>query len=203
MTGRRLEPLRREACDTEQAALWDAIVGGPRARSHGTGVPLVGPDGGLIGPFDPLLRAPALGTRVQELGAVARFGLSIPPAEAELAICVVAATWQAKFEWYAHARFAADAGVADDVLEDVRLRRRPTTLSERAALVHDLAVAVVGDAHRVPNELYARAIDVLGERATVEVVTLVGYYCMISAILNTFEVPLPEGAADPFPEQQS
>lgn len=200
MTTRRLTPLRREACDETQAALWDAIVGGPRAASHGSGVPLVDAEGGLIGPFDPLLRAPALGARLQELGAVARFGLSIGTAEAELAICVVAATWQAKFEWFAHARFAADAGVPADVLDAVRLRRRPSFDDERSAVVHDLAAAVVGPSHQVPETLYASAIEILGERATVEVVTLVGYYCMISAILNTFEVPLPSGAVDPFPE---
>ena len=199
MPNRRLQPLRREACDEDQGALWDAIVGGPRAKSHGTGIPLVGSDGSLIGPFDPLLRSPHLGARVQELGAVARFGLQISTAQAELAICVVAAAWRARFEWFAHARFAAEAGVAADVLEAIRVGRRPD-LTGDDAVVHDLAVALTGAQHRVDDALYLEAVERLGERGTVEVVTLVGYYGMISAILNTFEIPLPDGAADPFPE---
>ncbi|MBM3685018.1 MAG: carboxymuconolactone decarboxylase family protein [Actinobacteria bacterium] len=199
MRPRRLEPLGRADCDDAQGKLWDAIVGGPRAKSHGSGVPLVGADGGLIGPFDPLLRSPELGTRVQELGAVARFGLGISTAHAELAVCVVAATWRARFEWFAHARFAAEAGVPAEVLEAIRLGRRPD-LHGDDAIVHDLAEAVVGPKHRVDDVLYARAVERLGERGTVEVVTLVGYYCMISAILNTFEIPRPDGTDDPFPE---
>jgi 4-carboxymuconolactone decarboxylase len=34
----------------------------------------------------------------------------------------------------------------------------------------------------------------------VELVGILGYYTLISMTINAFEVPLPDGAADPFPE---
>jgi 4-carboxymuconolactone decarboxylase len=42
-------------------------------------------------------------------------------------------------------------------------------------------------------------VAVLGETGVVELVGILGYYTLISMTINTFEVPLPDGAADPFP----
>jgi 4-carboxymuconolactone decarboxylase len=43
-------------------------------------------------------------------------------------------------------------------------------------------------------------VAVLGETAVVELVGILGYYTLISMTINAFEVPLPDGVADPFPE---
>jgi 4-carboxymuconolactone decarboxylase len=45
----------------------------------------------------------------------------------------------------------------------------------------------------VPKLLYDKAIELLGETGTVELVGLLGYYSLVSMTLNTFEVGLPEG----------
>jgi 4-carboxymuconolactone decarboxylase len=34
-------------------------------------------------------------------------------------------------------------------------------------------------------------------------VGILGYYTLISMTINAFEVPLPAGAPDPFPKQES
>lgn len=38
----------------------------------------------------------------------------------------------------------------------------------------------------------------LGERGTVELVLLVGYYALLAAVLNTFRIGTPDGVNDPF-----
>ena len=56
--------------------------------------------------------------------------------------------------------------------------------------------------HSVSDATYERAVDRFGEQGIVEVVSLMGYYTMISMILNTSRAPLPAGAMPalaPFP----
>ena len=40
----------------------------------------------------------------------------------------------------------------------------------------------------------------IGERGLVDLVGTIGYYGLVSATLNVFEVPLPPGEDAPFPE---
>jgi 4-carboxymuconolactone decarboxylase len=47
--------------------------------------------------------------------------------------------------------------------------------------------------HRLAQDLYDRAIAALGEKGLVELIGLLGYYCLVSMTLNTFEFDLPEG----------
>jgi 4-carboxymuconolactone decarboxylase len=56
------------------------------------------------------------------------------------------------------------------------------------------------DEQQVPDALYRDAVAALGEEALVELVTLLGYYSLISMILVSFDVPVPDGEAPPFDE---
>ena len=48
---------------------------------------------------------------------------------------------------------------------------------------------------RVGQDSYDAARQLLGDTGLVELVSLCGYYTLISFLLNAFEVPLPPGAA--------
>jgi 4-carboxymuconolactone decarboxylase len=52
---------------------------------------------------------------------------------------------------------------------------------------------------RVPAELYAAVRDHVGDQGVVELTQLIGYYCLISFTLNTFEVELPPGETPVWP----
>lgn len=109
----------------------------------------------------------------------------------------VAAHWRAAYEWWAHARIAADCGVPQPVIEAIRARRQPALDDPCERLVHELARTLL-DEQRIPDALYERAASELGETALVELVVLLGYYSLVSMILVSFQVPLPEGEAPPF-----
>jgi 4-carboxymuconolactone decarboxylase len=47
--------------------------------------------------------------------------------------------------------------------------------------------------HHVTDATYKRAIELLGEKAVVELVGVLGYYCLVSLTLNIFQVGLPDG----------
>ena len=101
------------------------------------------------------------------------------------------------FEWYAHEPMAREAGLPEDVIASIRAGDVPgfTDKADEAAyhLVEELL-----ESHTVSDASYAAAIDAFGERGIAELVNVSGYYTMVSMTLNTFEVPLPEGAPNPF-----
>jgi 4-carboxymuconolactone decarboxylase len=65
-------------------------------------------------------------------------------------------------------------------------------LNERERLLLEVVRALCRG-HRLGDALFERARSELGHAKLVELVTLVGYYGMLSFVLNAFEVPGPEG----------
>jgi hypothetical protein len=53
---------------------------------------------------------------------------------------------------------------------------------------------------RAPFHLTREGHSRFGEQGVVELGTIVGYYTAIGNVLNAFQVPLPPGAPQPFPE---
>ncbi|MBX3706378.1 MAG: carboxymuconolactone decarboxylase family protein [Pseudomonadales bacterium] len=187
----RLTPLDPAALDAAQQALLAAVESGPRAARHGRI--------GLQGPFGVWLRAPTVGHAAQAFGAVLRFETRLPESVKEVAICTVGAYYQAKFEFAAHARLALAAGVDPAVVEALRTRATPPFDAADQRLAWEVASALLAR-HRLDDALYRRAQGAFGESLLVELVTLIGYYCLISLTLNAFEVPLPDSMVDPFPD---
>lgn len=179
---RRFPELRREEMTPEQARMADAILGGPRGR--------------LIGPFNAWLRSPELGNRLQRVGEYIRFTSSLPPRLNELAILIVARTWMSQFEWWAHHRFAIDAGLDPRVTVDIAEGRRPTTMKEDEAVVYDFATELRRD-RRVSDKAYDAMHERFGEQAIIDVIVAMGYYDIVSMTLNVAEVRVPPGEPDP------
>ncbi|HXM58969.1 MAG TPA: carboxymuconolactone decarboxylase family protein [Candidatus Dormibacteraeota bacterium] len=181
----RLPPLRRDDLDDAGRAVWDGLESS-RGRT------VVNHDGGLVGPFNAWVHAPVVGRRLSGLGAALRFETSIERRLLELAIIVVAAHWKAEFEWWAHARMAREHGIADAIVEAIGRGETPEFPTNDEALVYDFArQLVVGG--RVDDPTYASAIELLGNEGVVELVSLCGYYTLVSFTLNAFDVPLPPG----------
>jgi 4-carboxymuconolactone decarboxylase len=53
---------------------------------------------------------------------------------------------------------------------------------------------------RVSNRTYARVQKLLGDGGIVELLAIMGSYTLTCMVLDTFQVPLPEGATPPFKE---
>jgi 4-carboxymuconolactone decarboxylase len=182
----RLPYLRREDLDDAGRTVWDGLESS-RGRT------LVNEDGGLVGPFNAWVHAPGVGRRLSGLGATLRFETSIERRLLELAIIVVAAHWQAEFEWWAHARMAREHGVADEIVDAIGRGETPELVAADEALVYDFARQLVAGG-RVDDPTYAGAVELLGNQGVVELVSLCGYYTLVSFTLNAFTVPLPPGA---------
>jgi 4-carboxymuconolactone decarboxylase len=189
----RLRNLRYDDLDPEGRAVWDAIVG-----SRGAG--LVNADGGLIGPFNAFVHAPGVGQRLSSLGQVLRFETSIERRLSELAIITVAARWKAEFEWWAHARMAREHGVAGQVVDAIGRGEDPPFEADDERVVYTVARQLTADG-QLGQDAFAAAQGLLGEAGVVELVSLCGYYSLVSFLLNAFTVPLPPGAAATWDDQ--
>lgn len=179
----RLAPPDPSHLSPEQQRVHDAIVSGPR--------------GVVEGPVGIWLHSPEFADLAQNLGRYCRFDSLLPKRLLEIAILVTAAHWRAKFEWWAHSRMAREAGVPDAVIEAIYQGRAPDFEREDETLVYAFTRAL-HEERRVPDDLYARAVAALGTPQVVDLTGVLGYYTLVSMTLNVFEVPVPEGAAEPF-----
>ncbi len=178
----RLEPLDPAALRGGQKALYDKIASGPRGR--------------VGGPLEAMVRCPAVGDPLQELGGRLRFEGVLPGKLRELAILVAARFWSAQFEWHAHARIAREEGLDPAAIAAIAEGAAPdlATAAEKAVYAF---CRELHETRAVADGTYAAAIDALGQEAVIELTVLSGYYTTVSMILNSFEVPLPDGVPPP------
>jgi 4-carboxymuconolactone decarboxylase len=181
----RLPYLRRDDLGPDGQEVWDSIVGS-------RGAALVNEQGALVGPFNAFVHAPDVGRRLTSLGKVLRFETSIERRLTEVAIITVGARWKAEFEWWAHARMARKHGVADAVVDAIGRGEEPTFEVDDERTVYTIARQLT-ETGRVDEDTYAAAQQLLGDAGMVELVSLCGYYTLVSFLLNAFAVPLPPG----------
>ena len=202
MSRPRLVPLTPHRLDDEQRKLYDAIVGSRRSKNSLFQKFAVREDGSLAGPFDAWLHTPALGSLLERVGTGLRELTEVPAVAREVSILVVAAAWRAPFEWFAHARMARAAGVPDAVIDAIGRQRTPELDDPVMLAAHDVARELV---HRrgIEDDTFEQAVDVLGERGLVELVCNIGYYQMISGMLESFQPPLHPEISGPPPVDEA
>jgi len=184
----RVSVLSEDKLTPAQRALLDSIRSGPRGGSTT-----------IRGPFAVFLHAPGFGELAQKLGGHCRYRTAVLPRLSEFAILMTARLWRAQYEWFAHVPQAERAGVTAETISDLHAGRRPKAAPEDELAIYDF-VEELHKARRVSDKTYKKVVDMLGEPATIELVGILGYYVLISMILNVFRMPLPEGEPLPFPE---
>jgi len=184
----RVSILAEDKLTPAQRALLDSIRSGPRGGSTT-----------IRGPFAVFLHAPAFGELAQQLGGHCRFKTAVAPRLSEFAILVTAKLWRAQYEWFAHVPQAERAGVKTETIRDLHKGRVPKSAPKDERAIYDF-VQELYKTRRVSDKTYARVRDLLGEPATVEFVGILGYYVLISMILNVFRMSPPEGEPLPFVE---
>jgi 4-carboxymuconolactone decarboxylase len=186
----RLPVLSEETLTSDQHALLDSIRSGPRGASTG-----------IRGPFAMFLHAPAFGELAQRLGGYCRFKTGVPARLSEFAILVTAKLWRAQYEWYAHVPQAERAGVAKETIRDLHRGRLPKSAPKDERAIYDF-IQELYKTRRVSDRNFKRVHSILGDAATVEFVGILGYYVLISMILNVFRMSPPAGESLPFSENR-
>lgn len=172
----RLDLPPEDAMSDAQRAAVAEVVGGIRGR--------------VPAPMIAWLQSPELARRGQKLGELLRYQTTLEPRLSELAILVCARHWTSHHEWTAHKREGLKAGMDPAVVAAIAARIAPVLRDAREQAVHDISQTLLATG-RVPGALYAAGVAALGERGMVELVGILGYYCLVALTLNAFELGLP------------
>jgi 4-carboxymuconolactone decarboxylase len=184
----RLPAISEDDLTLEQRSLMEAIRSGPRGRvSQG-------------GPFGVYLYAPEFGNIAQQLGAHCRYNKVVAPRLSEFVILCTARYWRANYEWHAHAIHAEKAGVTAQTINDIKAGRKPKKAPKDELALYDYFQEYY-KTKRVSDRTYKRVHGFLGDQGMVELAGIMGYYVMVSNLLNMFNVPVPPDAKPAFPEK--
>lgn len=173
----RLPIIQYEALNPAQKAVYDAISSGPRGK--------------VEGPLAVWVMNPILADNLQRLGTYCCFGSSLPPRLSELAIIIVGAFWKSEFEWCAHAPIAEKAGIVHSIIEALRQQNVPEFVQSDEAAIYYFVRSILEE-HQITDSVYQTLIHEVGQAALIDLVGIVGYYCLVCMTLNVFRVPLPE-----------
>lgn len=171
-----------------QAAMADKVLAGQR--------------GSMQGPYNVLLRSPALGDLAQQFGAHTRFHSSLPLRLNEMAILLVARFWRSEFVWWVHRQIALDSGLSAALVDAILLQRTPSGLPQDEALVFAFCNELI-TTRRVSDASYAALVAAFGEAGAVDLMGAMSYYTLVSMALNVDQYPLPAGARVDFPADQT
>ena len=180
-----LPVLGRSDLNAGQIDLWDYILKGPRGASLGESIKF------LPGPFNPWMQIPSFGKLAAAMGERLRFHSS--SGKHREPILTTGAHWS-RVRILGSLRMARAEGLPDSVIDALRAGTVVPYEDDQQRLVHTVSKDLVETGHP-RTHLAEQLADVLGWPAVVELVALVGFYCMVSFTLNAFDVPLPEGVA--------
>jgi 4-carboxymuconolactone decarboxylase len=178
LRGDRFKPLKYETLDPAQKKMADHLLGGER--------------GGANGPFNVMMRSPEMGDLAQQLGAQVRFHSTLPQKLNEFAIIITGRYWTAQYEWLAHKRLALTAGLKPEIVEAVAEGKRPAGMQADEEAVYNFSTELLNTKH-VGDATYKAMVDKFGERGVVDLTFAIGYYQLVSSLLNVDRYPMAAG----------
>lgn len=179
LVGNRFPPLQWSEMSEAQKTMTRNVLDGPRTS--------------MGGPFNVMLRSAAIGDVAQELGARVRFNSGLPAPLREMTILMTARHWTSHYEWYAHKSAALAAGLSPDIVAAIAAGERPRSMQPSEDALHRFCSELL-ETKRVGDETFAAAKAAFGEQGLADIIFTVGYYSMVSMLLNVDEHPLPDGA---------
>jgi 4-carboxymuconolactone decarboxylase len=159
---------------------------------------LTGPRSDISGPLGVMMVSPELGDLAQKAIAYSRFagreGFStVPPKLNELAILIVAKHWAAEYVWNAHHTAAVRFGLAADVVEAIRVGKRPTAMEKDVEVIYDFANEFITKRALSDASVNAAKQVLGGDRGVVDLVGTMGLYQISSMMVALDQTPLPQG----------
>ncbi|MBV8614846.1 MAG: carboxymuconolactone decarboxylase family protein [Acetobacteraceae bacterium] len=115
---------------------------------------------------------------------------TLPKPAHEVAILVTGARFRSRYELYAHEHVAARAGLSAAKIATIVAGERPTDLTGQEGAAYDVASAL-GRGGPLPEATYQTALTCFGEAGVAELVYLIGAYCLVSVLLNAYDVSVP------------
>src|SRR5438105_9934709 len=178
LVGDRFRPLKWDEMTPPQKTMMEHLFAGERR--------------GAGGPFNVLLRSPEMGDLAQQFGASMRFHSSLSPKLNEMAIILTARYWTAQYEWSAHRKLAAEAGLSEPTIQAIAAGKRPASMDGAETALYNFGTELL-NTKQVSDPVFKAAVDKFGEHGVVDLISVMGYYHLVSMLLNVDRYPLPPG----------
>src|SRR2546426_4860819 len=145
----------------------------PPPKEKNAGHLVAGERRGAGGPFNVLLRSPEMGDLAQQFGASMRFHSSLPKKLNEMAIIITARHWTAQYEWSAHRKAAADAGLSESIIQAIAAGKRPSSMDPAETVVYNFGNELL-NSKQVSDPVFKAAVEKFGERGVVDLIGEIG-----------------------------
>ena len=191
--GGRLPLAERTALAGAQLELFDRFTAESVPWAQRAGFVMRSADGALIGPFNPLLESPEISAFFWwDYQAAEERHTTLSGRERQVVILAVSAVWHAPYELYSHSAAARTAGLSPEQADTLAGGGMPDQLSAREQCAWRFTRQLTTERH-IEQSLYDEAAELLGTHGIVDMLHLIGSYQFVCGLLNTFDVPVPEG----------
>jgi len=137
---------------------------------------------------------PELAGKIEQLGFYLKYDACLPRPVFQFIVLSMAARYKVAFEWVDHVAPARAAGLPEAVIQSL-IDDNPSALPSEFSVIARAMDAILSY-RSLPSAL--QDIRLYQTKGLIEIVTLCGFHQLIGVINQSFDVPLPEGAADPF-----
>ena len=144
-----------------------------------------------VGPYSLLLHMPEMAQRLEALRTYIRGEASVPQKFQELVMITVAREMDCAFIWHAHAAAARQAGVRDDIVDNIRDKKPLTNLAPDELTVVNFTRELLQN-RQVSQSTFEAAISWFGQRGMMTLTNLVACYAVLAYNMNTYELEAPE-----------
>jgi 4-carboxymuconolactone decarboxylase len=93
---------------------------------------------------------------------------------------------------------AIAAGISPEAVAAIEAGNDPNLPADDEQAVYAFTRSLLTTG-RASDEVYAAAQGHVGDQGMAELAQLIGYYCLVSLTLNTFQVELPQGVTPAWP----
>ena len=174
----RLPLIRKDSLDEEGRRIFEAINGGDGNTPR-------------LGPPASTMYSLAAAEPYDRLNQLLRSKNVIGPQFFEIGTLVPAREFNQQYEWTAHELGARRVGVAQEVIDVIKYDRPTSGLPEKEATAIEFGRAMLRGDRQVPRELFAKMVELFGERGTIEITMVMGDYAMTAMLLNAVDQQLP------------
>jgi 4-carboxymuconolactone decarboxylase len=179
----RIPPVTRDAVPQHERAAYDAF-----SASRGSEP--------KIGPYSIIAHMPEMAQRLEALRTYIRNEDSLAQNLQELVMITVAREMNCGFIWYAHAAAARQAGVRDDVVDNIREKRALTSLAADEEIAVKFARQVFQN-RKVDRATFDTATAQFAQRGVMTLTNLIACYAVLAYNMNTYELQAPAHATEP------
>lgn len=143
-----------------------------------------------IGPYSLLLHMPEMSQKLEALRTHLRAEASLSQKLQELVMISVAREMGCAFIWYAHAAPARQAGIRDDIVDNIRDKRPVTNLDPEEQTVVDFTRELL-QSRKVSRPTFDAATARFGQRGVMTLTNLIACYAVLAYNMNTYELEAP------------